>query len=209
MSQLSHAVADERPELLTAVGAIAVAGQIGAAILLFVAMAWYPDYDFVADTISRLAKGPHAVIMDTGFYISAAGLLALAIGAAHLHLGGWDWSLGILALALLALVVTLLGIWDEFGQTPETLSIHKRLSFALVPLFGLGPLLMMRGIAGAWPWARWSFAAAAALWTALALWFFFSSDARDGLIEKAAFAATYLWTLPLGALLFRRGMARM
>lgn len=207
---LTGAVADERPELLMLCGAAGVAGQIAATALLFATMAVVGEYDFVADTISKLAKGPHAVIMDTGFYLSAASLLALAIGAAHLHLGRWDWSLGIFALALLALIVTLLGIWDEFHErpNPETVSVHARLTYALLPLYAAGPVLMARGISRVWGWAGAAFVAASLAWIVLATWFFFSSDGHDGLIEKAAFAATYLWTLPLGALLFRRGLAQ-
>ena len=135
-------------------------------------------------------------------------MLALAIGAAHLHLGRWFWSLGILCLALIALVVTLLGIWDAFNSNPEDpLTVHTRLTFALGPLYLAGPLSMARGAARLWRGALVSFVAAAVLWVLLATAFKLAPDHLDGGFEKAALAATWAWTVPLALILLRRGIA--
>ncbi len=100
-------VARERPELLMFCGAVGLIGNIAPMITIIWA-AVVIDHNFIADSISDLARGPHRRIMDVGFYVNAAGLLALAIGTAHAHLGRAGWSLGIFALAFLAMVVTLL-----------------------------------------------------------------------------------------------------
>jgi hypothetical protein len=204
-----RSLAEERPELLTLCGLLGYAGNLAPlpALLLAITVA---QHDLVADTISDLGRGPHHWIMDTGFYLNAGGLLALAIGAAHLHLGRWFWSLGILCLALLALVITLLGIWDEFhsvGSETARLTVHTKLSFALAPLFLIGPLAMARGAAKAASRAGTAFAISAVLWAIFATAFKLAPTAYDGILEKAAVAATWGWTLPLSHILLRRGLA--
>lgn len=204
-----RALAEERPELLTLCGFLGYAGNLAPlpALLLALTLA---KHDLIADTISDLGRGPHHWIMDTGFYLNAGGLLALAIGAAHLHLGRWFWSLGILCLALLALVITLLGIWDEFhtvGSETTQLTVHTKLSFALAPLFLIGPLAMARGAAQAARWTGTAFVVSALLWAVLATAFKLAPTGYDGILEKAAVAATWGWTLPLSHILLRRGLA--
>ena len=69
-------VAGERPELLVFCGLVGLVGCIAP----IGAMVWatvVKKHGFVADTISDLARGPHKWIMDGGFYLGAAGLLAL------------------------------------------------------------------------------------------------------------------------------------
>jgi hypothetical protein len=205
----SRALDGERPELLILCGIVGVLGTLAplATMMLSVPVA---RHEFVADTISDLGRGPHAWIMDTGFYVNAGGLLALAIGTAHLHLGRWAWSLGILCLALLALVTVLLGIWDTFhnvGDDAEDLTVHTQITYALAPLYLVGPLAMIGGAVRLMPNARVLFAASAILWAVLATAFKLVPTDFDGILEKAAVAATYLWTLPLSVLLLRRGRA--
>lgn len=205
-----EALAEERPELLTLCGILGIGGNIApiAALALAVPVA---QHDIVADTISDLGRGPHHWIMDTGFYLNAGGMLALAIGAAHLHLGRWYWSLGILCLSLLALVITLLGIWDEFhtvASEQQSITVHTRLSFALAPLFLIGPLAMARGAVQAVPWAGPAFLASATAWAICATAFKLAPTGYDGILEKVAVAATWGWTVPLSVILLRRGLLR-
>ncbi len=204
-------VAKERPELLIFCGLV---GLIGC-LMPLAALSWaalVTDHDFIADTVSDAARGNRKWIMDVGFYFHAAGLLGLAIAAAHAHLGRAGWSLGIFALAFLALVVVLLGLWDEFGRTsenPQGMSVHTRLTFLLGPLFVAGPLLMAKGAGGVRPAYGWAFVAAAVLWAVFAVAFKLSPDAYDGLVEKIAIAATLLWTVPLSIMMIVRGRDRM
>ncbi|MCC1494761.1 DUF998 domain-containing protein [Cognatishimia sp. F0-27] len=184
-----------RPELLVFCGILGLLGSFVPIVLNIVASG-VAEHDVVADTISDLGRGPHQIIMDTGFYICAAGLIALSIAAAHAHLGGVWWSVGIFALALTALFVVLLGVWDTFGNGDD-LSVHTRLTFALGPLYAVGPLVMAPRIGRIDPRLRWMFCVAAGLWVVFAAWFKLAPDGIDGLLEKIAILATLLWTVPL------------
>ena len=197
-----------RPELLLACGVggfLAMVAPLGAMCVA----ALVAQHDIVADTVSDLARGPHKWIMDTGFYVNAGGLLALAIAAAHLHLGRTGWSAGIFALAGLALVIVLLGIWDEFHEGwDKDLTVHTKLSFALGPLYLAGPLFMARGIGRVSGRLSWVFVVSAALWLALSATYVMAPTGYDGLLEKAAIAATLLWTMPLAWVFARKGMVK-
>ena len=198
-----------RPELLIACGLMGVLGNLAPLLTLVIGNLMVPEQGFFADTISALGDGELHYIMDTGFYLNAGGLLALSIGAAHYHLGRWDWSLGIFALAFLALTVTLIGIWDEFhtaADNPPGLSVHTKLTFALGPLFLVGPLLMIRGARRVWSGYGPLFIASALLWAVLATIFKLAPNDIDGLFEKLAVAATLLWVLPLSILMVRAGL---
>ena len=203
----AEVVAHQRPELLMICGAVAIVGSLVPLVTIVWADIATGDHDFIADSISDLARGPQRFIMDVGFYAAAAGLMAMAVGCAHAHLGRAGWSMGILALSLCALVVVMLGLWDEFGATAEGngMSVHTQLSFALAPLYVAGPLFMAPAIGHLHGYLRWMFIAAAVIWIVFAAAFKLTPTSIDGIFEKIAFLGTYLWTLPLGWVLFLRG----
>lgn len=203
--------ASERPELLLACGVMAFAGIL-LSLALMVAAAILVQHDFIADTISDLARGPRKWIMDLGFYLNAGALLALAIGTAHFHLGRMAWSLGLFCLAFAALIVVLPGLWDEFhtaAQQSQDMTVHTRLTFALGPLYFAGPLLMAAGASRVARRYGWMFSAAAALWLILATAFKLVPTGYDGILEKAAMTATLLWTVSLAWILTTRGYGRL
>lgn len=185
-------------ELLLLTGALGLLGSIVPNFANLIASA-LTDHDFIADTISDLGRGRYKWIMDTGFYINAAGLISLSIGSAHAHLGGRLWSLGVISLALLSLVTIMIGLWDQFGG--EDMSIHTRLTFVLGPLYLIGPLVMAKGIAVVAPKLRVVFLVAAVAWIVLATGFKLAPDAYDGIIEKLAVLSTLVWTVPLSWML--------
>ncbi|MBS1300857.1 DUF998 domain-containing protein [Loktanella sp. SALINAS62] len=203
-------VARERPELLMFCGAVALIGHIVPLITIVWADIATGNHDFIADSISDLARGPHRYIMDVGFYAAAGGLMALAIGCAHAHLGRTGWSLGILTLSLCALVEVMLGLWDAFGATAngDGMSVHTQLSFGLAPLYVAGPIFMASAVGELNRYLRWSFWAAAFIWLVFAALFKLTPTNMDGIFEKIAFAGTYLWTLPLSWVLWVRGYER-
>lgn len=201
------AIADERPELLVLCGLLGILGSLAMTIGIVAVQSIAPGHDPVSDTISDLARGDTAWIMDAIFYFNAAAMLALAIGAAHLHLGRWDWSLGLLVLALVALDIVLLGVWDEFYSQPgvEKTSVHTRLATFLFPLYILGPLAMARGAGEVSRAYTWLFVASAILWAITSLIYFFGPSEYYGVTERIAGATTLLWTVPLGWIFLTRG----
>ncbi|MEM9872296.1 MAG: DUF998 domain-containing protein [Pseudomonadota bacterium] len=95
------------------------AGLAGCAVFILgtIVAPWFvPHHDWVADTISDLAAGEWEIIMDVSLYAFAAGLFCLALGAAHAHPGGTQWSLGVVSLGLLAALVTIIAAHNEYGD---------------------------------------------------------------------------------------------
>lgn len=199
---------ERRPELLLVCGIVALLGNLAPLVTMAIANG-IAEHDFVADTISDLGRGPHKWIMDTGFYMNAAAMLALAIAAAHLHLGRARWSFGLFALALLALLTTMIGLWDAFHtaeHNPPGMTVHTWLTFGLAPLYLAGPILMAPGAARLHGWMKTLFYTSASLWIVFAVAFKLVPTTFDGLMEKTAVAATYGWTLPLAWLFLRAGL---
>lgn len=209
-SSHSGPVADERPELLILCGALGLVGGIAMVVGVVILQTITPDHDPIKNTISDLSRGDLAIWMDMFWYANAAGLVALALGSAHLHLGRWAWSAGTIALALISMDVVMLTLWDEFGTTSdaEALSVHTRLAMVLFPLFLAGPLLMAGAIARVGQVYRWLFISSAGLWAVFALVYFYGPDPVDGLMERIAGACTLLWTLPLSWIFLKRGLRR-
>ena len=202
--------AGERPELLALCGGAGLFGGLAFVAAEAVARARMPAHDALADTISALGRGPGGWIMDTGFYCQAAGLVGLAIGAAHAHLGRWGWSFGVLALALLGLLTVLIGVWDFFhrGEVPvEDYSVHLWLSYALLPFYLLGPVAMAPGAARVRPLWRPVFFASAAGALVLGPAFVLAPDGWDGLVERLLALAGLVWTLGLAGILMGRAAA--
>lgn len=209
-SQTSDFPSERRPELLLICGIVGLLGNLAPVVTM--SIAWtIAEHDMIADSISDLGRGPHKWIMDTGFYMNSAAMLALAIAAAHLHLGRARWSFGIFALALLALLTTMIGLWDAFHtaeHNPPGMTVHTWLTFGLAPLYFAGPLLMADGAARLYSWMKPAFYASAALWIVFAVAFKLVPTSFDGLMEKIAVTATYGWTLPLAWLFLRQGLRR-
>ncbi|MBT8425880.1 MAG: DUF998 domain-containing protein [Silicimonas sp.] len=207
----TEAISDERPELLILCGLLGLLTPVVMSIGIVVVAMVSPDYSWIEDTISDLARGDTSWIMDKLFYLNAAGMIALALGAAHLHLGRWDWSLGMFALVFLALIIVLLGVWDQFYSQPgvEKMSVHTTLATVLFPLYLIGPLAMARGAGTISSVYRWLFVAAGILWPITALIYFFGPSQYYGLTERIAGGMTLLLTVPLGWMFLSRGRKTM
>lgn len=199
---------EARPELLLICGIVGLIGNIAPVVAMLIASG-IAEHDIVADTISDLGRGDHKWIMDLGFYMNSAAMLALAIAAAHLHLGRARWSFGIFSLTLLALLTVMIGLWDAFGRSnPEGagMAVHTWLTFGLGPLYTAGPILMANGVKRVHRWTPYAFYASAVLWIVFATAFKLAPNSFDGILEKIAVTATLGWTLPLGWLFLRCGL---
>lgn len=192
----------ERPGFVAAAGWIGLLGTLAAAVLIVVADVVVPDHDWIADTISDLGAGRMRFVADIGLYCFAGALLACALGAAHAHLGGTGWSAGTVCLGLLALVVFMVGVRDEYGDgDDEGVVIHVYLVYALGALFAVAPWAMSAGAARESRAAALTCRAVTVLWVPLAPLFFFMPDGWDGLYERmlaaiaGAFVVAVAWVL--------------
>lgn len=95
----------EQPFPIFFLSLLAVFGCTALAVSILIADFVVPDHDWIADTISDLGAGRYEFIVDIGLYAFSAALIGLAVLAAHVHLGEWDWSAGIIALIIFGLLL--------------------------------------------------------------------------------------------------------
>ncbi|HEY9039517.1 MAG TPA: DUF998 domain-containing protein [Roseovarius sp.] len=176
----------ERPWLLISFGVIGVLGCAALIVGTAVAAAVVPGHDWIADTISDLAAGRYEIIMDVALYGFAAGLMTTALAASHAHMGAAGWSVGIVSLAILAVLVTVIAARNEYGDKDnEGVVIHMYLVYALGALFLLTCAVMQAGLRA----SGHNIAAAAliglgATWAIISAIFLMSATSVDGLIER-------------------------
>lgn len=176
----------ESPQLLAALSMTGIAGAVLLCVGTLAAQVMVPDHDWIADTISDLAAGRWEIVMDVALYGFAAGIMATALAAAHAHLGRWDWSCGIVALALLAALVTIIAARNEYGDgDSEGVELHAYFVYALAVLFAAVPFLMAGGVGGESRTARRVLLGLGGLWIAAAPIFYMLPTDVDGLYERA------------------------
>lgn len=163
----------------------AVAGCAAFILSVFIADAVVPDHDWIADTISDLGAGEYEYIVDIGLYAFSASCISVALLAAHVHLGGGRWSIGVVGFAVLGLVVFLVGARNEYGDSDnEGIVIHTYLVYAIGVLMTALPLLTRAGAGRVSERHRRQFVAIAALWPVSAPVFFFLPTDVDGIYER-------------------------
>ncbi len=175
----------EQPFLLMTLGLTAVAGCLIMAITIYIADMVVPDHDWVSGTISDLGAGEYEYIVDMGIYAFSGSIIATALLAAHVHLGGWRWSLGILCLAMLGLVVFLVGARNEYGDNDsEGVVIHSYLVYAIGVLITAICFLMSKAAARAGRIYRRLLITIGSVWVVSAPMFFILPDNIDGAYER-------------------------
>lgn len=200
-------VAAERPYLLIALAVIGFLGCAAVIVGMFVAQTLVPDYNWVSDTISDLAAGEWEIVMDISLYGFAAGLLAVSIAAAHAHLGGVGWSVGVLSFAVLAALVVVVGARNEYGDSDnEGVVIHIYLVYGIGVLFTLAPLCMANAIGQHHVWAQRAMVALAVAWAILCPIFLLSATSIDGVLERALGLVACALVSTLCAVFFLRGV---
>ncbi len=181
--QATHA---ERPWLLLLFAALGLAGCAALIAGTLIAPLYVPEYNSISDTISDLAAGQSEIVMDVALYGFAAGIFAVALAASHAHLGGPWWTLGILALAVLASLVIVIGARNEYGDgDSDGVVIHIYLVYAMGALVPLTCGAMAPGLrASGHPKARWALIVSGICWAVLAPIFLLSPTTIDGLLER-------------------------
>ena len=195
-----------QPVFLITLGWIGILSCAVFAASVVIADLMVPDQRWMADTISDLGAGELEFIVDIGLYSFSAGLIACALGAAHIHLGGYRWSWGIVGLAFLGLVVFLVGARNEYGDgDDEGVVIHSYLVYALGFLFFAVPMAMSFGARAADIGFLRAFRIGAVLWALAAPPFFFVPDWIDGAYERGLMLVAFVFVIALGALLITEG----
>jgi len=193
-----------RPGLLLALGCYAIFGCALFALSILIADFVVPDHDWIADTISDLGAGRYEFIVDIGIYAFSASLIAIALAAAHLHLGGWRWSAGLLGLAIMGLIVFLVGARNEYGDADQDGTvIHIYLVYGIGVLTLLVPWSMAKGAARAHPLYGRILVGLSLLWLVSAPPFFFLPTGIDGIYERYLGLIAMAAVVTLGHLFIR------
>lgn len=198
----------EHPHILNGMAALAIAGPVIFSLSILIADFVVPDHDWLADTISDLGAGKYEYIVDLGIYAYSMSLIACAVGAAHAHLGGRGWTLGIYGLILTGLIVFLVGARNEYGDADQDGTvIHVYLVYALGALFAVIPWAMSAGAGAISRTLGILCKVATILWVPLAPVFFFMPDGIDGIYERMLGGITFLFVISIALTLRGRAMA--
>ncbi|MCB8838769.1 DUF998 domain-containing protein [Aurantimonas sp. VKM B-3413] len=197
------------PKLFFFCGVVGVLGCVVVVLANVVGVIVQPKDGLVADTISDLAAGDYAIIMDVGLYAFAAGILAAAAGLRRLHWGNWSWTVGSWLLTLVAIMIVVIGAYGEYGDNDVGgLVIHLPLVLAMALTFTASALLTAAGFyrhRRRWFWFN---IVCAVLWVAGAAAFWFSPTAIDGLVERLVGGVMVVWLFALSKLLIDRSKGR-
>lgn len=198
----------DQPKLLIGLGAFAIFGCVVLGLSILIADIIVPDHDWIADTISDLGAGKYEFIVDIGIYAFAAALISIALLSAHVHLGGWNWSLGAVGFALLGLIVFLIGARNEYGDSDnDGVVIHIYLVYVLGILMTLIPIGMAKGAHRAGAAYGYTLIGVAIVWTLSAPVFFFLPTGIDGIYERYLGLIAIVAVVTLARLFIARGRA--
>jgi Protein of unknown function (DUF998) len=189
--------------LLTVCGWLGIGGAIAAILSDIIGSVVVPNYDWMSDTISDLAAGRYSIIQDVGLYAFAGSLLACAIGTANFHSGQNSWTAGVLSLALMAAIVTVIGARNEYGDRDATTTwgVHLGLVYFLMSLFLATALLMAPGMTRVRAGYRMWSLICSALFVVTAMAYFFSPSAFVGLTERAVALVAIGWVVTVSRML--------
>ncbi len=192
--------------LMIVLGWYAIAGCVIFAVAILIADVVVPDHDWIADTISDLGAGRYEFIVDIGIYAFSASLISIALLCAHVHMGGWGWSAGIVGIALMGLIVFLIGARNEYGDNDsEGVVIHIYLVYGLGLIMALVPWLMSSGASRAGAHYRKLLIGVSIIWTVSAPIFFFLPDGIDGIYERYLGVIAFVLVFILARLFIKRG----
>jgi hypothetical membrane protein len=200
-----------QPNFLIALGWYAIIACAVSGLTVLIADFVVPDHDWVSDTISDLGAGRYEFIVDIGIYALSSAFIAVALLAAHVHMGGWRWSVGLVGLALLGLVIFLIGARNEYGDNDsEGVVIHIYLVYALGLMMAAVPALMAQGAGRAGAAFERVFIGISILWIFSAPIFFFLPTSMDGIYERylALIAFALIFTFARLFIDYGRGQVR-
>lgn len=197
------------PRLFYFCGVVGILGCIVVVVANLVGVMVQPQEGLIADTISALAAGRYAFIMDIGLYAFAAGILAAAAGLRRLHWGHWSWTAGSWLLTLMAVLIVVIGAHGEYGDgEPGGFVIHLPLVGVMALTFTASALLTAAGFYNHRRRWFWFNIVCAVLWVVGAAAFWFSPTWIDGLIERGVGMIMVVWLLAVSKLLIDRSKGK-
>ncbi|HBR36779.1 MAG TPA: DUF998 domain-containing protein, partial [Sulfitobacter pontiacus] len=135
----------------------------------------------------------------------SASLISVALLAAHIHLGNWRWSVGIVGFTVLGLIVFLVGARNEYGDNDsDGVVIHSYLVYALGLLMAILPWSMSEGTRCCGAIYGRILVGLCALWTVSAPVFFMLPTDVDGLYERYLGVIAMATVITLATLFLRR-----
>lgn len=192
-----------------ALGIVGIGGCLAAAAGNIIGSIVVPNHDWISDTISDLAAGRYEIIQDAAMYGFAASLIACALGAAHLHRGGWRWNTGTFSLSFLAACVIIIGARNEYGDNDdEGFEAHIYLVYALGLLFAAVFFAMAECLSDNFPWFRKLSYGCGILWVIGCPFFMMMSTSWDGAFERGLGLILLVWTSAFSLILFLTGKYR-
>ena len=190
--------------------ALALLGAVAVVIANVVAARLNDDVGFFADTISDLAAGRYAWVLDTALILFAIGVAAIGVALWPQELDGWRWRTGSTLAILVAAAIVVIALYEEYGDgdTGGT-TIHLEVVVAMALAFTLSAWLIAPGLTRVGSgWATFS-SLMGLLWLLLGLAFFFlAPDDLDGLVERLAAGALVIWAVGMAWLVSRERRAR-
>ena len=204
-NEIGDAAVRERPGLVRLLAWYAIFGCILFSGMILIADFVVPGHDWIADTISDLGAGEYEYIVDIGIYAFSASLISVALLAAHIHLGNWRWSVGIVGFTVLGLIVFLVGARNEYGDNDsDGVVIHSYLVYALGLLMAILPWSMSEGARCCGAIYGRILVGLCALWTVSAPVFFMLPTDVDGLYERYLGVIAMATVITLAILFLRR-----
>ena len=189
---------------------VAILGAIAVVVANIVGVIMHPTTGFFADTISNLAAGRHAWVLDTALVVFALGMVAVALALWDMRLEGSRWRIGAALIGFTGLAVAVIALYDEYGDNDTGgVTIHLEVVIAMGIAFALGAMILSLGldrIGRGWSgFSLWS----GILWFVFGVVFFlFTPDGWDGLVERIAAGLMVAWALGMARLVGRERYPR-
>ncbi|MCW7542741.1 DUF998 domain-containing protein [Aurantimonas litoralis] len=194
-----------RARLFHVCGLVGMAGWAAVTLANVVGVIVQPRDGLIADTISDLAAGRYAIIMDLGLYAFAIGIVAAAIGLGRLRPGRWSWTVASWLLTLMAVLIVVIGAYGEYGDNDTGgLVIHFPVVVAMAVSFTAAALLTAAGFHRRRRRWFWFNIVCAGLWVVGAAAFWFSPTSIDGLVERGVGLVCVVWLFAVSRLLIAR-----
>ena len=202
MNELSHP--DLNDDWITqSCGIVSMSGCAIAAASDIIGAQLSDEISFVSDTISDLAAGGRFDwLADLGLYAFVAAVLAAAIGLSRWRVAGWEWKIGKLLLALMAILVTIVGAYEAYSGQGSKPEVHIYLVYVLGISFPLVVWLKSEGIGKAHGGLKTKLRVFAVLWFLAGPLLFIVPTQYDGLYERFLAFTMMAWFALIGWLLW-------